>query len=311
MRFIQLGAAIAVGGLGLGALRYSLRARPNGRDEASEADGGIVQWCAVGLEPIVGGGCLAMPRRSNAPLLLYLHGRYDASQPAEELERQQRVAKKATERGFAVLALRGELGACKRAEFTNWYCWPSNERTAEAGPTFVGRWSTALEEATRRGATGDRFVLGFSNGAYFSGLIATRSLFDAGAFIVAAGGPVDPIVRANRMPPILLLTGDDDISADDTVRFGRLLTRAGWPNDIYAREGGHQLTNGDVDAVLTFLDRSRREPVPLVPPIATMHRPLPPRDASVAADRDGAPPEQTPSADAAPVSAEADADAEP
>jgi predicted esterase len=232
----------------------------------------VADWCAPGYEAIAG-GCLALSATAPAPVavLVYLHGRYEENAAAEEVDRQRRLATSATARGFAVLALRGRLGECTWAELSRWFCWPSNERNARDAPDFVDAWEGALLEAHRRAGSKRRFVLGFSNGAYYAGLLATRGLFDADAFAIAHGGPVEPVATAARMAPLLLLSADEDVAQDDMIRLDEDLTREHWPHDSYARAGPHGLTDSDIDAALTFFARSH-EPLPLEPPLA-LHRP--------------------------------------
>jgi poly(3-hydroxybutyrate) depolymerase len=226
-------------------------------------------WCAPGYEPI-GGGCLALSStQSPQPLLVYLHGRYASDVTAEEVDRQRRLGTAATARGFAVLALRGRLGEC--ASLVGWFCWPSNEQNADRAAVVVASWTGALAEAQRRARSKNRFVLGFSNGGYFAGLLAVRGLFDAEAFVIAHGGPVEPVRALPRALPLLLLSADDDIAQDDMIRLDGELTRERWPHDSYARAGAHGLTDGDIDAALTFFTRAH-ETLPLQPPLA-LHRP--------------------------------------
>jgi dienelactone hydrolase len=216
---------------------------------------------------------LAVPASSpRAPLVLYLHGRYAKEQAAEETDRQRRVAARFTSNGYAVLALRGRLGGCGIAALSDWYCWPSNERTVDTAGGVVAAWAAALGEAEKRAHPDRRFVLGFSNGGYFAGLLASRGLVKADAYVVAHGGPVEPVEAAKGTPPLLLLSADDDVAQDDMLRFDAELTKARWPHDSYARAGVHALTDQDIDAALAFFARSG-EPLPLDPPLAGLHRP--------------------------------------
>ena len=229
-------------------------------------------WCAPGYEPVAD-GCLAIsgsPERSR-PLLVYLHGRYARDSAAEETDCQRRLGVRATAKGLAVLALRGRLGECTAPELSSWFCWPSNEHNADGGGSVVSTWTKALEEAQARAGSKTRFVLGFSNGAYFAGLLATRGLFDADAVVIAHGGPVDPVGAPARTPPLLLLSADDDVAQDDMIRLEAELARAHWPHDSYARSGAHGLTDEDIDTALAFLARAQ-EAMPLEPPLS-QHRP--------------------------------------
>ncbi|MDP9034698.1 MAG: hypothetical protein M3O50_07800 [Myxococcota bacterium] len=241
---------------------------PDGEDEP-EAD-----WCAPGFEPIAGGGCFAQSPApsSRGALLVYLHGRYAADASSDEVDRQRRLAQRATARGFSVLALRGRLGTCTAPELAGWYCWPSNERNADAAEAFVGSWARALSAARDRAGAVSTVLLGFSNGGYLAGLIASRALLDAKAVVVAHGGPVEPVRARAGAPPLLLLSADDDVAQDEMIRFDEELAREAWPHDSYARFGGHALTDEDIDAALAFFQR-RGERLPLSPPLP-LHRPI-------------------------------------
>jgi predicted esterase len=246
-------------------------------ETVAEEDAGVIEWCAEGLVPIHGGGCFASPpgeEAKRAPLIVYLHGIYDEHADAEELDRQHRVAKRATARGFAVLALRGVLGGCSmEPDLATKFCWPSNERTAARGPETVGEWTPALRAAARLGASGPRYVLGFSNGGFFSGLLAVRGWFDATAFVIASGGPVEPVHALGAKRPLLLMSADDDPAQDGMMHLDDELTREGWLHESYWGAGAHQLTDPEVDAALTFFVRLRDEKLPLDPPLST-HRPV-------------------------------------
>lgn len=236
---------------------------------ASEGDAGtrIVPWCAAGLEAIDGEGCFARPAALAAPvtLVVYLHGRY-ADAP-EELERQARVAKLATGRGFAVLAMRGTRGECAAPGLADYYCWPSNERNATDGPAFVSGFDTAIQAARARLGPGPNVLFGFSNGGYFAALITTHGLATFDAVAIAHGGPVEPTLAADDMPPILLVTSED--AADPEMRkLDGELTLARWPHALVARAGGHSLPDWDIDVAVTFFARVLAgEGLPLDPPL--------------------------------------------
>jgi predicted esterase len=266
---VVLATSIAVG------LRARIRARlPSDtqlQSETEEEDAGVIEWCAEGLTPINGGGCFARPAGvvPNAPLIVYLHGIYDEHAVGEELDRQRRVAKLGTARGFAVLAMRGTLGGCStEPDLATKFCWPSNERTAARGPATVDEWAPSLRAAARLGASGPRYVLGFSNGGFFSGLLAVRGWFDATAFAIASGGPVEPVHALGAKPPLLLMSADDDPAQEGMMRLDDELTRDGWLHENYFSAGAHQLTDHEIDAALTFFVRLRAEKLPLDPPLS-------------------------------------------
>jgi predicted esterase len=237
-----------------------------------EEDAGVIAWCADGLVPINGGGCFASPsaQKKDVPLILYLHGIFEQRANADELDRQRRVAKLATQKGFAVLALRGLEGGCGAdPELAAKFCWPSNERTAARGPEAVKEWKPSLQAAATRGARGPRYMLGFSNGGFFAGLLAVRGWFNAEAFAIGNAGPVEPVHALGAKTPLLLMSADDDASQEGMMQLDDELTREGWLHENYSREGTHELTDAEIDAALTFFVRLRNEKLPLSPPLSS------------------------------------------
>jgi hypothetical protein len=160
---------------------------------------------------------------------------------------------------------------CTDPQLADWYCWPSNEHNADAAPGIVSEWTEALAAAQDRARSRERFLLGFSNGGYFAGLIGAHHLLEAAAIVIAhAGPPAEPLAPSARLPPLLLLSADDDIAQDEMIRFDEQLTLGGWAHDSYARAGAHGLTDEDIDAALAFFSRAK-EPLPLDPPLP-LHR---------------------------------------
>jgi predicted esterase len=214
--------------------------------------------CGDGLTAIAEDACFVAPIGSKpAPLIVYLHGLYQEGAARDELDRQARVAKHATARGYAVLALRGRMGICDtRGDHLDWLCWPSNEQVASRAVEVVASWKEPLARARQRAGNGRTYVLGFSNGAYFAGLLAVRDLFNANAYVVAQGGPVEPVHALGKRAPILLLSTDEEapIVHAEMDRFGSELAADGWSFVQEERTGGHELNDQDVDAALDFFD---------------------------------------------------------
>ena len=221
--------------------------------------------CAASYVAIAENACLEAPIADRAenepiPLLLYLHGLYQPEQMGEELARQERVAKHARDRGVAVLALRGEMGVCDvHGDRLGWVCWPSNEHVAYRAREIVDSWKAPIAVARARIGKGPTYVLGFSNGAYFAGLLAVRDLFPADAFVVAQGGDVEPVHALGPKKPLLLLTTDNEAPTvlAEMDRFASALAADDWSFVEEVRPGGHELTDEDVDASLDFLLASR------------------------------------------------------
>jgi dienelactone hydrolase len=214
--------------------------------------------CGDGLTPIADSACFAAPIGSKpAPLILYLHGLYQPDAMREELDRQARVAKHAVARGYAVLALYGRMGICDtRGDHLDWICWPSNEQVASRAQEVVASWKEPLARARLRVGNGRTYVLGFSNGAYFAGLLAVRDLFPADAYVVAQGGPVEPVHALGHRAPILLLSTDEEAPQvhAEMDRFGSELAADGWSFVQEERTGWHELNDQDVEAALDFFD---------------------------------------------------------
>ena len=159
-----------------------------------------------------------------------------------------------------MLALRGHVGQCSAPEYATRVCWPSNERNEGAGPSYVDEWRAPLAAADKRGATGHRYVFGFSNGGYFSGLLAQRAWFPARAFVVARGGPVEPVHGPDEKPPMLLTLSEDDPSHDEMVKLDGDLTHDGWVHDQFMSQGGHALPDADIDAAIAFFLKQEHAP---------------------------------------------------
>ena len=234
-------------------------------------------WCTGAMEPMRGNACFAAPAAPRgAPLVVYIHGMYGAENANEEATRQERVVRMGVQKGFAVLVFRGEKGECKNAQIPDYVCWPSNPRNEADGPTFVARWQPALDDAAKRTGASPRYLLGFSNGAYFASLISTRALVKFDGIAIAHGGPVEPTRASGPTPPLLLISADDDPSDGEMGLLDQELVRERWPHVVVAREGGHALLDWDVEMALTFFQRIQKEAMPLSPALARGRIPTPP-----------------------------------
>ncbi len=263
---VALGLAVAT----VGAVWLSTRKSashvvvPSTAVSRSAARSAPVAWCAPGLEAIPGGGCFANAGEGS-PLLVYLHGLYAPATLPEEMERQTRVAKRATAAGVSVLALRGEAGLCGPS-LPDTFCWPSNAKNGGESSRIVGAWDDAIGEAKDRGASGHSYLLGFSNGGYFAALIAATSARYFDAVAVAHGGPggAGNVAPRDPMTPMLLLSADADPANTDMVRLQGALAAAKWPFVAASTAGGHFLSNWDIDTALAFFARAH-EKLPLSP----------------------------------------------
>jgi predicted esterase len=160
-----------------------------------------------------------------------------------------------------VLTLRGKQGQCTDPAYAKWWCWPSNETNQGDGPKFVAAFEPTIATARRRTARAGRtLLLGFSNGAYFATLIATRALHPFDAVVIAHGGPVEPTEAVGAKVPLLLETATEDPSNGEMQRLAEELEKAEWPHEMFTRGGIHDLPLEDVEAALAFFDKTRPEP---------------------------------------------------
>ncbi len=227
-----------------------------------------VTFCAEGLEALADDACFARPRVAARGLVVFLHGRYSPAMERTQRDTQARVARLATQRGFAMLALRGVQGECTAPDFADYFCFPSNARNAGDGPAFVTRLTPLVARAREYLHDAPIFVFGFSNGAYFASLLAERAWMPMDAVVIAHGGPVhafDDVPR--RETPALLETADDDASDGEMRDLDREMSRRKWPHEIVAREGTHALPDWDIEMAMTFFERTRTERLPLDPPL--------------------------------------------
>ena len=78
----------------------------------------------------------------------------------------------------------------------------------------------------------------------------------ANAYVIAQGGPVEPVHALGRRAPVLLLSTDEEAPTvhAEMDRFGSELASDGWSFVQEERSGGHELNDQDVDAALDFFD---------------------------------------------------------
>lgn len=270
-------------------------------------EGEILAWCADGLVPVRGEGCLSAPSPSpsptDVPLVVYAHGRFPGDHPEQELPRQARVARIANARGYALLAVRGKRGECTDPTIADFVCWPSNEKNADDGAAFAAKVAVAIKAAREKIGAGPTFLLGFSSGAYFAALSATRALYPFDAIVIAHGGPVQPTKAIGARTPLLLITADDDPSNDEMMRLDEELARERWPRTFITREGGHELPEWDIEKSLAFFGRYK-DKMPLDPPLATRVPRRTPPDAGAPSDATSAPAAPSVAEDTTPATTE-------
>lgn len=182
---------------------------------------------------------------------------YRADAPSAELDIEERLARAATARGFAVLAPRGKLGLCDwSTELAGWRCWPNTARQKpRAGELLVELGAHYRHTRARlHSRKVHPFVLGFSNGGFFAALIAAETKLDARGFAIAHGGPVEPASfdPARAVPTLLIAADGDRWQRPKMDTLHTLLDQAGWKHTYQTRGGEHALLDQDIQAALDF-----------------------------------------------------------
>ncbi len=258
-------------------LAVAATTRPSRADEAEpsqESAGGYesdeVRWCADELVALSERVCVALPNRVRQPptLVVFLHG---VVKPGTgwQWAQQRALARAAAVHGFVGVMPRGRRGHGPRG-MEDWWTWPTS---AVAQRAFEGELLTewAMAEHALVGALGEpfarRYVLGFSNGAYYASSLALRGRLAADGFGVFAGGSgAEYLVAAARSvearPPIYVGYGQrDETARRDARHLGAALRTLGWPCRVVERPRvGHTMTDSMVaEALSLFSDRDDRD----------------------------------------------------
>ena len=217
-------------------------------------------WCPEGFEPGHGDLCFALPveHGPHTATVVYLHGMMQGHGSADEWA----AARSAVAHGFAVVLPRGHRGLCAwKPELKDHFCWPQDPSDQAEMKSVVSDWDRTLWQVNEllEGGTHPRYVLAFSNGAFFAAHLARTGLFKADAYALVGGGaPFEEPASGDAHPPMLLLTAEkDDAQGPKVKELHEQLTREKWPNLRCTRPGEHPLTGEDVDAALRFF---RHEP---------------------------------------------------
>lgn len=211
-------------------------------------------WCPDGFEVGPQDTCFAVPETTTreTPILVYLHGQYTGHGSPEEW----RLVHSAIDKGFAVVVPRGKRGLCAwKAELSDHFCWPQEADDPHAFKAAVADWDRVLwqVDAIMEGGPHKRYVLGFSNGGYFATYLATHGFFPAQAYAVVNAGPLGPLQRPAKAPPMMLLTAQDDgVQGPKMKELHDGLGKAGWAHAFCSRPGPHPLAAEDVNAALAF-----------------------------------------------------------
>ncbi len=219
--------------------------------------------CPKDFVVVDGEACLALPRdRKASKILLYFHGRIPEAALFESSWEFGGVARYATERGFAVLAMRGERGLCNWSEeVRHAWCWPTSIEPVEPTQVIVARIGKALKATAVAIHSSSTlmapYVLGFSNGGFFASLLASDSKLEFSAFAIAQGGDVfgQHFTSERAKPTVLLLAKGDQHQFPRMQKLEAAMKAAGWKPESIVREGEHSLTPEDIKVAIDFLNR--------------------------------------------------------
>lgn len=191
--------------------------------------------------------------QSAPPLVIYLHGMFDVKTPDQATS--DRFRERFRNAGFDVWAPTGRPGLCDWSEEAKHsVCWPSDERALAAAREIVHEWGPQVP--TRRPV----IVAGFSNGGAFTVLLAVHGLVSACGFASMHGFPAGTLHAESGKPaPILLIGGSGAAWESGLMTTATTQLRAlGWPHEARMHDGGHAVSDKDLDDVLAFAQRAVR-----------------------------------------------------
>ena len=207
--------------------------------------------CPRGLT-VVEDACVVQPAKATQ-VVVYFHGMCPATTDWSHLRELELLATEAKRRGVALVALRGEQGLClwSKDVLEHW-CWPNDlSQLPDVGRTLerLGRVLVHVR------AKGPPVFAGFSNGGYFTSMIASDTEASAAGYVMLHAGNVTgeqfPLERAK--PTLVIGARGDPIQLPTARRLTALLEEAKWPVKLTVREGVHEVTLADAKLLFDFV----------------------------------------------------------
>jgi predicted esterase len=220
-------------------------------------------WCAPELTPLSDTVCYYSPSSESAEgktntLVIFLHSLVSAA-PKAAWEQQLRMRRLADTYRFTILIPRGRPGLGPGRD-VNTLAWPTAEKLQrEHEAELHEEWNAAIERAEGlHGTFARRFVIGFSNGAYYATSLAFREAFICDGFALFAGGSGSKYHRlaaakAKRRTPMFVGFGTLDPDNPQQRALVTLLKQLGWPHHSLAAKVGHTVAAEQLRAALRFL----------------------------------------------------------
>lgn len=225
-------------------------------------------WCAAELETLAHEVCYAKGPPSadgRRTLVIFLHGLTDVGSGWQRTM-QKGMAAYGKRFHFDLIAPKGRvgIGPGKKA---NQYAWPASsegQRTLEN--EVVAEWMEAKKTLEARdGAYDEVFVMGFSNGAYYSSSLALRGKLAVDGYAVFAGGsaPKGSEARAKSVKtrvPVFVGIASKDETAKKGKELAKLLADLKWPHKTNTKPIGHVVADDQLEAALSYLRKEKAKP---------------------------------------------------
>ncbi len=185
--------------------------------------------------------------------MIFAHGMLPPrALPTEE---QATLLAAARAKGFAVLFGRGREGLCNwQADLAEHRCWPTKQSDVDReAPEIVAGWLRAQRRAEELAGVrfSHRYLVGFSNGGYFTAFITVEGLMPIdGAAVVGAGrsGVDEALIGASR-PPLYLAVGAEEAEGTqrDAATLAHALMERAWPVAYVVHPNrGHAIKGDDL-----------------------------------------------------------------
>ena len=217
-------------------------------------------WCPEGFEQGPDDACFALPeqRGDKTAVLIYMHHAYSGAGPSSEWD----VVKRATEKGFAVVLVRGRRALCDLpgnppgAEF----CWPRDPDDTTTMKQMAAGWDKTIWQADALLEQGPHkhYVLGYGAGGAFAGTLATQGFLEASGYAMIGAGASMPVPVAGRKAPLVIVMASDGDGegAAQAKSTSEALDKAGWSH-ARCPHAQKSLSKEDLDVVLKTFQRER------------------------------------------------------
>jgi len=219
-------------------------------------------WCAPEMEALPGDVCYHPDPATKKgdgderrTAVIFLHGLVPAGAGWQH-NQQRAILRGAKTHGFAVFAPRGREGIRPREPQT--VAWPTSASAQkEHEAAVLAEWKAAIDIIEKRdGKPFDEiFVLGFSNGAYYTGSLAIRAPYPFDGYAVFAGGRAygTPTTDPSRRAPVFVGICTKDSTAKDGQSLAATLRKHGWPFKAERRPAPHTMADKHLAHAMAFL----------------------------------------------------------